>query len=130
MNNLFDYKRRYIASDGEEYINMCIPVLDISNLKINSADALNQDHNGRLDRFTFFNAMRNIDDIDLIMYANHIYNPFAVKENDVLFVPVDCSYQTPTEPRLIDGTTLSQKEKNEKSKTYSETVKMLHKMLN
>ena len=32
MDKLFDTKRKYIGYDGEEYINMCIPVIRIKDM--------------------------------------------------------------------------------------------------
>lgn len=126
MNKLFDYKRRYIASDGEEYINMGIPALDLSTIQISTILSLNQDNNGRLDNFTY-NIMKDIDSVDTLMYINHIYNPFAVQDGDILYIPNGGNHIVTEEPVLIDGTTLSKKE--EKTKTYAEKIKALHNML-
>ena len=59
MDKLFDTKRRYIGYDGEEYINMCIPVLDISKLFGNGVSTLTKDENGRLDTFVWKNVEKD-----------------------------------------------------------------------
>lgn len=129
MDKLFDFKRRYIASDGEEYIDMCIPSYDIEKINAYSLTRLNQDHSGRIDTFTFGNVNKSLDDIDVVMYTNKIYNPFAINEGEIFYIPKsDDSYFTQEEPILIDGTLLSQKQSGEKAKTYAETVEYLAKM--
>lgn len=127
MDKLFDAKRRYIGYDGEEYINMCIPVVSINKLEGNSIGKLNKDHNGRLDNFVWDNVEKDIDMIDMVMYANHIFNPFAVKEGDVINIPLsdDGLYKTTDEPSLPDGSRHSSNTNGEKAMTYAEKVEYL-----
>ncbi len=127
MDKLFDTKRTYVAYDDEEYINMCIPVVDVSKIVGTSVLGLTKDYNGRLDRFVWKNISKNFDTIDLVMYANHIFNPFAVQEGTILNVPNDDDslYKTSDEPELPDGTKHSKNSKGEKERTYAETIEYL-----
>lgn len=129
MTKLFDTKRTYIGYDGEEYVNMCIPVVDISKLKGNSTKKLNQDESGRIDTFVWNNVAKNMNMIDITMYANHIFNPFSINEGDILYVPMDNDnvYESNEEPSLPDGTKYSSSSKGEKKMTYAEKVEYLAK---
>lgn len=129
MDKLFDKKRTYIASDGEEYINMSIPVVDIKKINSGFLDRLNQDDNGRLDRFVWNRVAKNLDMIDIVMYANHIFNPFSVKEGDVLYGPIDNDdvYYSSSEPKLPDGSKHSKNANGEKEKTYAQMVEYMAK---
>lgn len=129
MTKLFDTKRTYIGYDGEEYVNMCIPVVDISKLKGNSTKKLNQDESGRIDTFVWNNVAKNMNMIDITMYANHIFNPFSINEGDILYVPMDNDnvYESNEEPSLPDGTKHSARSKGEKKMTYAEKVEYLAK---
>lgn len=131
MEKLFNYKRFYNNINGDEMLNMSIPSLDITKIKSNSALRLNQSHNGRLDKFVYDLVSKDIDSgLDLTMYYNHIFNPFAVKEDDVIFTPIidDSVFQKQLEPELPDGTKLSDKMSNQKSMTYAEKVEYYAKL--
>lgn len=129
MEKLFDTKRTYIAYDGEEYVNMCIPVVPIKDMKGNAIEAATQDDNGRIDHFVWRNVAQDLDMIDMLMYANHIFNPFSVKDGDILNVPIenDNLYIPSDEPTLPDGTKHSNNVSGEKTRTYAETVEYLAK---
>lgn len=129
MDKVFNTKRTYIASDGEEYINMSIPVVDIKKINSGFLDRLNQDDNGRLDRFVWNRVAKNLDMIDIVMYANHIFNPFSVKEGDVLYGPIDNDdvYYSSSEPKLPDGSKHSKNANGEKEKTYAQMVEYMAK---
>ena len=129
MDKLFDTKRRYIGYDGEEYINMCIPVLDISKLFGNGVSTLTKDENGRLDTFVWKNVAKDFDVIDAVMYANHIFNPFSVKEGNILNVPANGSdlYVESDEPSLPDGSKFSNSSRGEKTMTYAEKIEYMAK---
>ena len=124
MDKLFDTKRKYIGYDGEEYIDMCIPVVKISDMHGNDVEELTQDYNGRIDNFVWRSVARDMDMIDMVMYANHIFNPFAVKEGDILNIPVsnDNLYKSSDEPSLPDGSKHSKNSNGEKNRSYAETV--------
>ena len=127
MDKLFDSKRTYIGYDGEEYIDMCIPVISVNGIKGNTIVKLNRDYNGRLDNFVWDIVEKDIDMIDMVMYANHIFNPFSVKEGDIMNVPIpnDDLYKSNGEPSLPDGTKHSNNTSGEKAMTYAEKVEYL-----
>ena len=129
MDKLLDTKRTYIGYDGEEYIDMCIPVVKISDIVGNSVDKLNKDESGRLDNFVWNKVKKDLDNIDMVMYANHIFNPFSVKEGDVLTIPADNInlYKTSDEPTLPDGTKHSDNANGTKVMSYADTVAYLSK---
>ena len=73
--------------------------------------------------------MEDLENIDTVMYVNHIFNPFAIQEGDVVYVPNgDDYYYKEAEPELIDGTKLSSKMSNDKPMTYAETVEYLGRL--
>lgn len=129
MDKLLDTKRKYIGYDGEEYIDMCIPVVDVKKMSGNSVEYVLQDYNGRLDNFTWKMVAKDMDMIDMVMYANHIFNPFALEEGEILNIPNsnDRLYQETGEPVLPDGTKYSNEVKGEKEMTYAEKVEYLAK---
>ena len=127
MDKLFDNKRTYIGRDGEEYLNLFVPSVKVDDIKVNGYIKLNQDHKGRLDRFVYANVSKNDNAIDILMYANHIFNPFAIDDDDILYTPIynDNLYSKSEEPVLPDETTLSSK--NETKLTYAQKVELLAK---
>ena len=108
---------------------MCIPVVDIKKLEGTSILGLTKEYNGRIDRFVWKNVSKNFDMIDMVMYANHIFNPFSIKEGTILNIPNDNDnlYQSSDEPELPDGSKHSKNSKGEKEKTYAETIEYLGK---
>lgn len=130
MDKLFDTKRKYIGYDGEEYIDMCIPVVSIKDMVGNSIDTVPQGEEGRIDNFVWRMVSKDMDMIDMLMYANHIFNPFSIKEGDRLNIPTsnDGLYRSSDEPSLPDGSKHSNNTKGEKTRTYAETVEYLGKM--
>ena len=129
MDKLFDTKRKYRGYDNEEYINMCIPVVDVSAIIGNAVEALNKDCDGRIDTFVWRNVSKDLDMIDMVMYANHIFNPFSMKDGDILNVPAanNSLYQSSEEPTLPDGSRHSKNSRGEKEMSYAETVAYLAK---
>ena len=127
MNKLLDNKRTFIARDGEEYINLATPTVNIDDIKINGYIKVNQDCKGRIDRFVYTNVSKDYNSIDFLMYVNHIYNPFAIDEGDILYTPIynEELYSKSEEPVLPDETTLSSK--NKSTLTYAEKVAILAK---
>lgn len=124
MDKLFDTKRRYIGYDGDEYVNMCIPVVNLDKIDSNVIIRVNQDENGRIDNFVWRNIEKNMDMIDLTMYANHIFNPFSINDGDLLLSPVSKNdiYVSSNEPNLPDGTKFNDSIKGKKKMTYAEKV--------
>ncbi len=127
MDKLFDTKRTYIGYDGEEYIDMCIPVVSVKDMTGSGVEEVNQDCKGRIDNFTWKNVGKNLDMIDMVMYANHIFNPFAVKDGDLLNIPNsdDSLYRSSEEPSLPDGTRHSNNVNGEKTMTYAEKIEYM-----
>ena len=127
MDKLFDTKRTYIGYDGEEYIDMCIPVVSVKDMTGSGVEEVNQDCKGRIDNFTWKKVGKNLDMIDMVMYANHIFNPFAVKDGDLLNIPNsdDSLYRSSEEPPLPDGTRHANKGKGEKTSTYAEKIEYM-----
>lgn len=125
MDKLLDNKRTYIARDGEEYLNLFIPTVNIDEIKINGYIKVNQDCKGRIDKFVYTNVSKDYNAIDILMYANHIYNPFSIDDGDILYTPIysDSLYSKPEEPTLPDESKLSTK--NKPSITYAEKVALL-----
>lgn len=124
MDKLFNTKRKYIGYDGEEYLNLSIPVVDLDKISSNSLLEVNNDENGRIDTFVWKNVEEDLDLIDLTMYANHIFNPFSIKKGDLLLTPIrsDDAYFSSDEPTLPDGHTLRTTGTNKKKMTYAEKV--------
>lgn len=127
MDRLLENKRTYIARDGEEYLNLSIPTININDIKVNGYIKVNQDGKGRIDKFVYTNVSKDYNAIDILMYANHIFNPFAIDEGDILYTPIynDKLYSKPEEPVLPDETKLSTK--NKPSLTYAQKVDLLAK---
>ena len=127
MDKLLDNKRKYISKKGEELLNLLSPTVDINSIQINGYIKVNQDCKGRIDKFVYTNVSRDYNAIDILMYANHITNPFAIDEGDILYTPIynDSLFSKSEEPVLPDNTTLSTK--NKPSLTYAEKVALLAK---
>jgi hypothetical protein len=125
MDKLLDYKRTYIAQDGEEYLNLTIPTININDIKINGYVRVNQDCKGRIDKFVYSNVSKNYNAIDIIMYANHIFNPFSIEDGDILYTPIynDSLFSKSEEPVLPDGKQFSSK--NKANLTYAQKVALL-----
>ena len=127
MDKLLDNKRKYITQDGEEYLNLTSPTVDIDKIQINGYIKVNQDCKGRIDKFVYTNVYKDYNAIDILMYVNKIYNPFSIDEGDILYTPIDNDslFSKSEEPVLPNGSTLSSK--NKSSLTYAEKVALLTK---
>ena len=127
MDKLLDNKRTYISKDGNEYLNLILPTVDINKIKINEYIRVNQDCKGRIDKFVYSNVSKDYNAIDILMYANHILNPFSIDEGDILYTPLynDELFSKPEEPVLPDKT--KKKKKNKQTLTYAEKVALLAK---
>ena len=127
MDKLLDNKRKYVDKNGEEYLNLFTPTVNIDDIKINGYIKVNQDCKGRIDKFVYSNVSKDYNSIDLLMYVNHIFNPFAIDEGDILYTPIynDKLFSKSEEPILPDETTLSSK--NKATLTYAEKVALLAK---
>lgn len=127
MDKSLNFKRTYVARDGEEYINLSIPSININDIQTNGIVRVNQDTKGRLDKIVYSNVSKDFNSIDIIMYANHIFNPFSIDEGDILYTTLysDELFSKQEEPILPDETTLSSK--NKENLTYAEKVALLAK---
>jgi hypothetical protein len=127
MNKLLDNKRKYVALDGEEYLNLTTPAVNIDDIKINGYIKVNKDCKGRIDKFVYSNVSKDYNSIDILMYANHIFNPFSIDEGDILYTPIynDNLFSKAEEPVLPDETTLTSK--NKPTLTYAQKVELLSK---
>ena len=95
----------------------------------NDIETTSPDDRGRIDNFVWRNVSKDLDMIDMVMYANHIFNPFAIKEEEILTIPVenDNLYVSSGEPTLPDGTRHSDNTNGAKTRSYAETVEYLAK---
>ena len=127
MDKSLDNKRKYITKDGEEFLNLTTPTVNINDIKVNGCIRVNQDCKGRIDRFVYSNVSKNYNVIDIIMYANHIFNPFSIDDGDILYTPIynDELFSKLEEPVLPDNSTLSGR--NKSTLTYAEKVALLAK---
>lgn len=125
MDKILDNKRKYVSKDGDEYLNLFTPTVNINNIKANGYIRVNQNCKGRIDKFVYSNVSKDYNAIDLIMYINQIYNPFSIDEGDILYTPIynDKLFSKSAEPILPDGYTLSSK--NKQTLTYAEKVALL-----
>ena len=123
MEKLFDKKRRHKVDD-DEMLDLGIPCVNIKKLEANGLLRVSQDQKGRLDKFTLGNVDKDKSTIDIVMYYNHILNPFSVDEGDLLYTPLyDEGYFTQKgEPILPDGSKHSSNTSGEKKLTYAEKV--------
>ena len=123
MENFFDKKRRHKVDD-DEMLDLGIPCVNIKKLEANGLLRVSQDQKGRLDKFTLGNVDKDKSAIDIVMYYNHIFNPFSVDEGDLLYTPLyDEGYFTQKgEPILPDGSKHSSNTSGEKKLTYAEKV--------
>ncbi len=123
MEKLFNKKRKHEVDD-EEMLDLGIPCVDIKKLEANGLLRVSQDQKGRIDKFTFGNVDKDRSAIDIVMYYNHIFNPFSVDEGDLLYTPLyNESYFTQKgEPILPDGSKHSSNSSGEKKLTYAEKV--------
>ena len=130
MKGLFLNKRKYVGIDENEYINLCIPCIKTKDITTNAIIRVVDDEDGRIDKFVNRTmGATNENMIDILMYANHIFNPFSIKSGDVLYIPADGSdnliSESTLEPRLPDGTTHSNNSRAKKEMTYAERVEYL-----
>ena len=60
MDKLLNNKRTYITRDGEEFLNLTIPTVNIDEIKINGYIKVNQDYKGRIDKFVYTNVSKDL----------------------------------------------------------------------
>lgn len=123
MEKLFDKKRKHTVDD-DEMLDLSIPCVNIKNLQANGLLRVSQDQKGRIDKFTYGNVDKDKSAIDMVMYYNHIFNPFSINEGDFLYTPLysDSDFRALGEPVLPDGSKHSANTGGGKELTYAEKV--------
>ena len=131
MDKLLENKRTFISSDGEEYLNLGSRTVNIDDIKINGYIKVNQDCKGRIDKFVYSNVSKNYNSIDLLMYANHIFNPFAIDDGDILYTPIyNEELFTKSEDTILPDETIFSSNGDKSSMTYAERVAFMAKQGN
>lgn len=117
MDIIFDKKKRRIDNDGDEYIDLSQPTIDVDRINVYGISRVGQDESARLDFFTWNKVGQTFDAIDTVMYANNLFNPFSIEEGDELYLCShnDSLYSFNTDVILPDG--------NSEQKTFNEEVK-------
>lgn len=123
MEKNFDKKRR-LSVDDDEILELGIPCVDIKKLTANGLLRVSHDQKGRIDKFTYANVSKDESAIDMVMYYNHIFNPFSIDEGDLLYTPLynDGYFESVGEPVLPDGKKHSSNITGEKELTYAEKI--------
>lgn len=110
--------------NGEEYFDLSVPSFDFSNVGVKDFHRVTRDEEGRIDvicKQYYGNTMY----IDILCLMNHIYNPFSIKEDDMLVIPEVTSrasliYKKPEIPEWLEEGTAAKSSKpktNEKDKS-------------
>lgn len=107
----------------EEYFDLSVPSFTLDNVGIKCFHVVNKDEEGRMDKIAieYYNDTQYID---ILCLMNHIFNPFSIKENDMIIIPEITSiaskvYKKPSIPTWIEGsqpkkssTNTNEKDKN------------------
>ena len=91
----------------EEYFDLSVPSFDPSLTSPSTIHVVTQDEEGRIDKIAQ-KYYSGTEYIDLLCFVNRIYNPFSVKQNDLLIIPYVTSitnkiYFKPEIPEWITG---------------------------
>lgn len=124
MDKILDKKRRTTSDDGDEMLELGIPCVNINKITANGVIRVAQDQKGRMDKIAQLNVGEDKMSIDLVMYYNHIFNPFSIDEGDIIFTPMysESCLKSTSEPVLPDGSKPSNKASGKKELTYAEKV--------
>lgn len=127
MESIFNKKRRHYTIDGEEIIDLTLPSVNLKKMESNGYIKVQKDQNGRLDKFAYNNISIDTRAIDMVMYYNHIFNPFSICDEDIFYTPVDDDsiFVSNVEPTLPDGSKHSNNVSGEKELTYAEKVERM-----
>ena len=105
-------KNILLDDNKEEYFDLSVPSLDISNTSVMDVHMVTQDEEGRLDKIctAYYGDASNIDAVCLL---NHLFNPFSIKAGDLLAIPYIKSltqelYSKPEIPGWITGGDVTQ----------------------
>ncbi len=107
--------------NGEEYFDLSVPSFDFSNVSVKDFHLVTRDEEGRIDMICkqyYGNTMY----IDVLCLMNHIYNPFSIKENDMIVIPEVAAnasqiYKKPEIPTWLEGEDAKSSKKSNKPKT-------------
>ena len=115
MDIVFDKKKRRIDNDGDEYIDLSQPTINIERINVYGINRVGQDES---DFFTWNKVCQTFDAIDTVMYANNLFNPFSIEEGDELYLCShnDSLYSFNTDVILPNG--------NSEQKTFNDEVKV------
>lgn len=102
MDLIFDLKKKITDKYGDEIIELSIPTINIDSIPLFGPIRVNQDQVSRLDSIVWSGIEEDFSAIDTLMYANHIMNPFAIEEGDIITL---CghhaeSYSSPADVRF------------------------------
>lgn len=99
-------KNKFIDENKEEYFDLSAPCFDLTNVGFSDVHLVTQDEEGRIDKICekYYNTTENID---IVCFVNHIFNPFSVKTGDLLLIPnltmKESIYKRPDLPGWITG---------------------------
>ena len=60
MDKLLDNKRKYTTRNGEEFLNLTTPTVNINDIKVNGYIRVNQDCKGRLDKYVYTKDRKSV----------------------------------------------------------------------
>lgn len=112
------FKNTLIDDNGEEYFDLSVPSFDINSISIIDIHLVTREEEGRLDKICekYYSTTEYIDTLCLI---NHLFNPFSIKEGDLIVIPSMSNasqlYYTPEIPGWLIGETNTTK--NNKTNT-------------
>lgn len=124
-------KNILIDDNKEEYFDLSVPSFDISKVAVNDIHMVTKDEEGRIDKIAE-SYYGSTDFIDILCFINRIYNPFSIKEGDLLVIPEVTTntsniYFRPEIPTWITGneknTTPTSKKTNEKDENRINRLK-------
>lgn len=100
-------KNILIDDNNDEYFDLSVPSFDIGGISMKDVHAVTQDEEGRIDKVCnkYFGSSENID---VLCFINHIFNPFSIEQNDLLVIPQIGSisgqiYKKPDIPTWLEG---------------------------
>lgn len=113
-NGTLNLKRTTRDANGNEVLDICAPTIDLKKLRMLS-DGLylvREEFAMRPDRIAY-EQYSDVEKIDAIMWMNNIYNPFAIDELDMLYVPyaknTDSFYRVPEQVQTPSANTTAEK---------------------
>ncbi len=79
-------KNILLDDNDEKYYDLSVPSFDLSSTGVTDVHLTTQDEEGRVDKICekYYGCT---DYIDILCFANHIFNPFAVEKDELLIIP-------------------------------------------